>query len=466
MRKLFSLNFLYLTLIAAQVAAIVFLCLYVPRCLPVCLGWITVWLIDAIAAAVLFSRKGAPEARSAWFVVIASLPVAGAVIYFIATVKNKPCGILDVNAPAAAGNAAAAGALCGTAEVGYDRAVYYKDGAEFFNAVFSEIAKAKKRVFVEFYIIARGQTFGRFLNALEAARANGAEVKIILDGVGSAFKIGRREYKRLKKLGAEIKIFHRLTPLAFAKLNMRDHRKIVTVDGKCAFTGGINLADEYANLKRPYGFWKDDGVAVYGAAAKIFEGMFLSVWHKRREMQLPEGGTHKCLPYYDSPPYRTFCEDAYIRALSTAEKRVHILTPYFCPSEKTAAALAFTARRGVDVKVIIPHVPDKKIAFDVSKAFARELFKSGVKFYEYTPGFMHAKCLICDDGVFLGSYNFDFRSTHYNFECGVAFDGDITDDVELDFSECLALSLPLTEERIKPVTRLKHFLLRLFAPLM
>lgn len=464
---IFSLNFLYLALIAAQVAAIVFLCFYIPSFLPAVLTILIIWLLGAIAAAILFSRAGSAEVKCAWFVLIAALPVAGALIYLLATVKKKSCGVLSVKTDKTlTGLSAAANALCGTAETGYERAIYFKSGAEFFNAIIREIESAKKRVYIEFFIIGRGHVYNAFLQALERAIERGAEVKIILDGIGSAFKISKREIKNLKAMGAEVMIFHRLTPLPRARLNFRDHRKIVAVDGKVAFTGGFNLADEYANISSPYGYWKDSGLAVYGAAAKVFEGMFLSVWQNKFEMPLPEGGKYHCLPFYDSPPHRVFCEEAFVFAISSARKRVHVLTPYFCVGEKTSAALAFAARRGVEVKVILPHVPDKKYAFEISKAHARELRKCGVRFFEYTPGFMHAKVIICDDGVFLGSYNFDYRSTHYNYECGAYFTGDMCEDAERDFDECLSLSAPITEDKVAPHRRLTRFLLKLFAPLI
>lgn len=455
-----------MALIAAQVAAIIFLCLYIPYFLPVALAFVVSWLLSTVCATLIFARKGQSEATRAWYVFISLLPVAGPLIYLLATVKKKPCGVLKVNAGYSKGLAAAANAECGTCEVGYDRAVYFNGGTEFFKSAISEIESAKKSVYIEFYIICRGHIFNTLLQALEKAKANGAEIKIISDGIGTAFRLRKKEIKRLKELGAEVKIFHRLTPLPRARMNYRDHRKILTVDGRVAFTGGINIADEYANINSPFGYWKDDGVVIYGAAAKVFEGMFLSVWQKHYEMDAPTGGKYKCLPFCDSPPKCKFGEDAYVCAINSARERVHILTPYFCAGEKTASALIFAARRGVDVKIILPHIPDKKHVLEISKAYAHELAVCGVKFYEYTPGFMHAKSLICDDGVFLGSYNFDFRSMHYNFECGVAFKGEMTEAAERDFQECLALSAPLAEEKLGAPKRFYRFLLKLFAPLI
>lgn len=463
---IFSLNFLYIALIAAQIAAIIFLCLFIPSVLPAALTFALIYLLSAITAAVLFVRKGTAEIKCAWFVLIVALPVAGAIIYFTATIKCKPCGILQIRASRQTGLAGAAALTCGTTEAGYDRAEYFKSGSEFFKRLLSEITNAKKYVLLEFFIIARGHIFNALITAIERAKENGAEVKIIFDGVGSAFKLRRKDVKRLKAAGAEVKTFHRLTPLPRAKLNLRDHRKIAVIDGKSAFTGGINIADEYANIISPYGHWKDVGVAVYGAAAQIFEGMFYSVWKGRCEMEAPEGGKFRCLPFYDSPPYKTFCEDAFVYAIHRAQKRVHVFTPYFCVSGKTASALQTAAMRGVDVKIILPHIPDKKYAFELSKTYAGELIPYGVKFYEYTPGFIHAKSLICDDAVFLGSYNLDYRSAHFNFECGAAFEGNIVAEAEQDFDECITLSKPFTPKQPSFFGKLYRTFLTLLAPLM
>ena len=467
LKVIFSLNFLYIILIAAQVAAIIFLCVYIPSTLPLAIAFVAVWILDGICALILFSKRGAPEVKCVWFLLIAALPVVGAIIYLCASPCKKPCGTLKISGAGGGGLEGAANALCGTALAGYDKAVYFPDGESFFSAAVSEIEKAKKCVCIEFFIIERGNLFERVLAALKKARGRGAEVKIICDGVGSAFRLRKKEIKRLEKEGVEIKIFHKITPLPRAKLNLRDHRKIITVDGKAAFTGGVNLADEYINIDSPYGYWKDAGVAVYGEAAKIFEGMFLAAFEGNcREIPPPATGKLNCLPICDGPPFISICEDAYAWAICSAKERIHIMTPYFCPSNKLLSALAFAAKRGVDVKIILPHIPDKKYAFEISKAYARSLIPCGVKFYEYTPGFMHAKNAVFDNRCFIGSYNFDFRSTHFNHECAVMFEDEMTAEAENDFRKCLTLSAPFTEIKISPLKKFAVFILKIFSPLM
>lgn len=465
---IFSLNFLYILLIAAETAAIIFLCLYLPAFMPVAAVFVVIWVISLIAVIAVAGRDGSPEINCALALMVIALPVAGALVYAFSVHGKKEWGTLTVtNAEPQGGLESAAYDCCGVSGAGYDRAEYFTCGEEYFTRFFKEVEKAKKSVYLEFFIFCRGKIFSRLLTALKAAKDNGAEIKIIIDGIGSAFKVGRRDLKRLKAVGAEVKVFHRLTPLVHTRLNYRDHRKIAVFDGRAAFTGGINVADEYANLDSPFGYWKDTGVAVYGGAAKILEGMFLSVWNGSHTMESAEEGKYRCLPFYDSPPCRAgFCENAYATAISSAKRRIHIFTPYFCASDKLAAALEFAAMRGVDVRIIIPHIPDKKYAFELSKTSALPLIAKGVKFYEYTPGFMHAKSMVCDDALFIGSYNFDFRSMRLNYECGIVFHGEMCDRAERDFWESLRLSAPLAYEKASRTRRAYRFILKLFAPLM
>ena len=461
----FKLNFWIIILIAVQVAAIIFLCLYIPSLMRVSIVLALVWLLSAFSASLLFYRRGAAEIKCVWFVIIAALPVAGALIYLLASIKDKPHAILKINAENLSGISRAANELCGTCAASYERAVYFKSGTEFLCSALSDIREAKKRVYIEFFIIGRGHIFNTLLQAISEAKSNGAEIKVICDGVGSAFRINKKDVKKLENAGAEVKIFHKLKPFPHPKINIRDHRKIVAIDGKTAYTGGVNAADEYANIDSPFGYWKDTGVCVYGEAAKIFEGAFLAMWNGFYEMDAPSSNGKTCLPFYDSPNRRAFAEELFISEIYRANERVHILTPYFCVSDKLHAALSFAARRGVDVKVVIPHIPDKKYAFEVSKAFAASFDGSGARFYEYTPGFLHAKSIIFDNSVILGSYNFDLRSTRLNYECGIMFGEELCEEVEHDFDECLALSSPLIQ-KVNGWKKFYRAFLRFFAPLV
>ena len=466
LRNLLNLNFIYLILIAAEIAAIIFLCVWLPACVPVTASIAIVWVLNLVAGTVAYFKGASPEISRSVILMIIALPVAGAVVYLFSLLRKKERGILKVDSSTLSGEERAAKALCGTGGAGYDRAVYLKSGEEYFNLLFKEIEKAESSVYLEYFIVHRGKIFSRLLSALHAAKRNGAEVKFIIDGIGSAFKMGRREIKLLRAAGVEVKVFHRIKPLFYTGLNNRDHRKIAVIDDKVAFTGGFNIGDEYANISSPFGFWKDNGVAIYGEAAKVFSAMFLSVWSGDSSTEISEGGNYRCIPFYDSPPRLSgVAENAYMTAISSAKRRVHIFTPYFCAGEKINAALSLAAMRGVDVRIIIPHIPDKKYAFELSRTCALELSGAGIKFYEFTPGFMHAKTMICDDRAFIGTYNFDFRSLRLNYECGVVFGGEICEEAERDFMDCMNLSMPFSTTKVKPVRSVYRFFLKLFAPL-
>ncbi len=467
MRNLFNLNLIYILMIAVEITAIVFLCILLPSYVPFTAVVIVMWALSLIASVTVYCIGNSPEINCSQILLIIALPVAGALIYMCSAIRTQKRGLLKIT-----GNDAQSGEekmikeLCGTGGACYDRAVYLNSGEEYFKLLFKEIAQAKQSVYLEYFIVRKGKTFDSLISALRSAKRNGAKIKFLIDGIGSAFKLGRREKKTLISAGAEVKIFHRLKPLFYTALNNRDHRKIAVIDGKVAFTGGFNIGDEYANIDSPFGYWKDTGVAVYGTAAKIFEGMFLSVWNGRYETEIGDGDGKRCIPYCDSPPKNSgTLENIYMTAISSAKKRVHIFTPYFCAGEKINSALALASMRGVDVRIIIPHIPDKKYAFELSRYYASTLLDYGIKIYEYTPGFMHAKSMVCDDRAYIGSYNLDFRSLRLNFECGVAFDGEICRLAERDFWDSMRLSTPFLPEKVRPFRAVYRFFLRLFAPL-
>ena len=425
-------------LIAAYMAGIVLLCLWLPGVLSAGAAACATFLFTLAAAVRAASGEYPAEFRCAWLCVIAALPPIGAAVYFLTLYKPRPC--------------AKAPCPCGPAECQSCR--YFADGGEFFDSLFSAVDGADRTIYLEFYILAKGRVFDGLCAGLERALERGVEVKIITDGLGSALRLPKKQLKRLKKRGAQVKIFNRLIPPPLSRLNFRDHRKIAVIDGKIAFAGGMNIADEYANITRPHGHWKDSAFAVTGSAAAHFEGLFLAGW-RGCDVACPQlSGERGFVPVHDSPPASRGRASAIIsRAIFNAKARVWIFTPYLCPDERIFAALCDAAARGVDVKILVPAVPDKKSAYAITLDCTARLVRRGVKVYAYTPGFMHAKAVICDGGCFLGSYNLDCRSLWLNYECGARFKDGITDDVARDFEGCLALSAPI-EGRKRRLARL------------
>ncbi|MGN0814861.1 MAG: phospholipase D-like domain-containing protein [Candidatus Coproplasma sp.] len=492
---LFSRLTISLTLIAAYLSAIIFLCFYIPSLLSIGAAIVGVYALSAAVSLSAINRDAPPEYKCAWLCFIAAVPVVGAVMYIIFQYRRQPCGrtltFVGESVPP---------------PISYDQCEYFSDGAGYFERLFGLIDGAKKRVYLEYYIIADGEIYSRLHDCLKRALERGVKVRLIADGLGSALRLPVKRLKELEGLGAELIIFNRLSPLPVSRINFRDHRKIAAIDGEYALSGGINIADEYAGITSPHGYWKDTGFCVSGNAATFFEELFLSVWLGDREIFPPEiqpeyakdgnicpkgaklssgreispsekqsqhakdgnicpdqtnSDSPKMLPVYDSPPVQSgLCEDVICSAIYSAKSRVWAFTPYLCLDERLKRAFCFAAQTGADVTVIIPHVPDKKLTFRLTSAYARELVESGVKVYEYTPGFMHAKCLICDDKCLLGTYNLDFRSMSLNLECGGIFGGQVSEEVAADFCACLALSEPMPNRKNRLAA-----LLKLFAPL-
>ncbi len=452
----FSKLFLCFLIAAAYIAAVVFLCIFVPSLMRITVALATVYLLSAVVAFYVLSKDIPPEFKCAWLALIAALPPVGAVVYLLVSSRKRACKRC---------------LLCDSAlppPVAYDRFTYFRDGTAYFDLLFAELERAKKYIYLEYYIVAKGAIFEKLFQRLKDANGRGVEIKIIIDGLGSALRMPKKKLKELKRAGVGIKIFHKLNPLPLYRLNFRDHRKIAVIDGRAVFIGGINIADEYSNLRSPHGYWKDTGAAFYGDAAQAFSQLFLSAYDKTGRLTVkPSYGERTLIPVFDGPPAQSgYCENAYCRSINAAEKRVWIFTPYLCVGDKLKSALIYAAKRGADVKIIIPHIPDKKLTYLITKSFAEELARGGVQIHEFTPGFMHAKSLICDDEAYIGSYNVDYRSMRINFECGARIDGNDADEIARDFQSCLAVSKPLERKRKNLFVRAATSFLRLFAPLV
>lgn len=452
LKFVFSRFFICITVIAALTAAIIFLCVYIHSLLPAAAAVGLAYALSLIAATCLLIGKSPFEFKCGWLTVIVALPVAGAVLYFISYLSRcQKRGRTRVMPRAGCS--------------GFE---YFADGAEFLNRLISLISTAKKQVFLEFYIISKGHIWDAVCRELFKALERGAEVKIIYDGLGSALRAPKKDFKRLKKAGAKIKIFNKLTPVPVSRLNFRDHRKIAAIDGRAVFLGGVNVADEYANLSSPHGYWKDGGALFYGQVAKIYSDLFLAAFNGDNFKEYaPSEDKFTLFPVTDEPERDgSVCEDYLASAINSATRRVCIFTPYLCMGDKLGDALVFAARRGTEVKIIIPKIPDKKLTYAITKTYSRKLIPHGVRVFAYTPGFMHFKGVICDDRALLGSYNFDYRSMRLNYECGVMGGEKLADEMARDFENCLALSEELGYKRQCAVKRFFGALLCLFAPLV
>lgn len=309
---------------------------------------------------------------------------------------------------------------------------YFTCGEELYPVLLRELEKAERYIFAEFFIIAPGVFWDSVLEILKRKAAEGVDVKLIYDDWGCMSNVPANFTKKLAEYGIKAMKFNPFIPVVSVIMNHRDHRKIVVIDGKTAFTGGFNLADEYINKKERFGYWKDSAVMIKGDGVLNFTGLFAEMWNSFNDEKIDcelckaedYGDVKPCgfiQPFGDSPlDNEQVSENVYLEIIDQAVDYVYIFTPYLVIDDQMKVALSLAAKRGVDVRIVTPGIPDKKTVFRVTRSYYQTLISAGVKIYEFTPGFIHAKSFVCDDRMaVVGSINMDFRSLYLHFECGV-----------------------------------------------
>ena len=360
-------------------------------------------------------------------------------------------------------------------------AEYLPNGERYLSRLIEELEKAEKYIYMEYFILAEGSMWDEIHHVLRHKAADGVEIKIIFDDFGSIKRQHKRFVAKLRKEGIQVSVFNPIYPLFNNFLNNRNHRKIVVVDGKIAFTGGINIGDEYVNREKRFGHWMDSGVIVKGPAVDSFLCMFCTMWEfitgKRIDIKshlVPSENVDDgfAIPYSDGPlNEQNPAEGIYMQIINTAQKYVYIMTPYLVIDDMMIATLSMAARAGIEVCIITPHIPDKWYVHNVTQYNYLELLEAGVKIYEYTPGFIHSKVFLSDDCIStVGSVNMDYRSFVFHFECGVWLDNkEAALDIKQHFREVLAVSkeIKLADWKKRPIKkRIKQGILHIFGPLM
>ena len=337
---------------------------------------------------------------------------------------------------------------------------FFPSGEAKFEAMLEELKKAEKFIFLEYFIITEGFMWGSILKILADKAAQGVDVRVMYDGMCEISTLTADYPKRLAKLGIKCKPFSAIHPFLSSHYNYRDHRKILVIDGKVAFNGGVNLADEYINKEERFGHWKDTAVMVKGQAVESFTLMFLQMWNlTEQEVKWDECKVEASaesdgyvMPYCDCPlDGERVGESVYMDILYRAKHYVHIMTPYLILDNELETALKYAAQRGVDVKIILPGIPDKKIAYSLAKSHYSQLVKYGVKIYEYDPGFVHAKIFVSDsEKAVVGTINLDYRSLYHHFECATyMYRTSCVSEIEADYQETLKKCSAVTNESIK-----------------
>lgn len=368
------------------------------------------------------------------------------------------------------------------------KVTYYSSGESVFPVMLDELKKAKKFIFIEYFIIANGEFWDSILNILLEKVKEGVDVRLIYDDIGSIARIPHNYDRYLNSLGIKTIVFHRFKPLLDVKLNNRDHRKILIIDGIVGFSGGINLADEYINKLKRFGYWKDNAIKIEGEAVQGLTVLFLSQYFsitsedisnikfsdKLFKPYFPDVTIKDASGYvqpYGDIPYinESIGERVYINLIARANKYVYITTPYLIISDELRNALINAVKEGVDVRIITPHIPDKKTTFKITRSYYESLLKNGVKIYEYKPGFIHMKMFVVDDiyGT-VGTINLDYRSLYLHFENGVfMYKSSCIKDMKNDFIKTMNESIKITYKNYKEYAAIRRFvwaILRLFAP--
>ena len=343
------------------------------------------------------------------------------------------------------------------------------------------LEKAEKYIFLEYFIIKEGAMWNKILDILSEKAKNGVEVRVLYDGTNAVFNLPYNYPKKLKKLNINCKMYSPLRPFVSTHYNNRDHRKILVIDGKIAFTGGINLADEYINFTSPYGHWKDTAVKIQGQAVNSFTLMFLQMWNynekdRQYEKYLINNTVNASggyvIPYGDNPmDEENLGEAVYLDIINKATDYVYIMTPYLILDDEMKNALSSASKRGVDVRIILPEKPDHIYAYVLAEDHYPDLINAGVKIYTYTPGFIHAKVFLSDGKIAtVGSINLDYRSLYLHFECGLLiYNTKCIQNIFYDFEKTFKESHLIDKNDIKKrgiISRISSFILKAAAPLM
>ncbi|MGN1136018.1 MAG: cardiolipin synthase [Oscillospiraceae bacterium] len=457
----------------------------------------------------LVGKDDNPEYRIGWIILIAAVPLFGGLLYIFAGDKkpskkmhklisdtqrhylpeliqeSETVRDMETDNPRAASTFNYVQKMGGYPVYRNTDVKYYPLGDDMFPDMLEEIDKAEHYIFMEYFIITEGYMWDTILEKLVEKAKSGVEVRIIYDDMGCVALLPPGYWKQLEALDPNIKCmaFNKVVPFVSLVMNNRDHRKIFVIDGHTAFSGGINISDEYINYSHPYGHWKDTGVRLKGEAVYSFTEMFLEMWNTFR----PENDVlNKYMPsiygeavqsdgfvqpFSDTPlDNEPLSENVYMDIINQAQKYVYIFTPYLIIDDNMKSVLCLAAKRGVDVRIVTPGVPDKKIIYRLTRANYVPLLNAGVRIFEYEPGFIHAKSYISDDNIgIVGTINMDYRSLYLHFECGtLMYKTEALKDLKEDHIKTMEQSREITLDNYKEYFHGTMFdaILRTIAPLL
>ncbi|MBR2340698.1 MAG: cardiolipin synthase [Clostridia bacterium] len=486
--------------ILAIIGIVVACCYYIPY------FYIAAFLTEVFCVVKIIASDDNPDYKVPWLVFVLILPIAGFMLYFLfysRKLKGKfVCRldelkkyryervqkeILDELERENAHAAAQAKMLCsisGASVFKDTKQTYYPLGEDMWQAMLSDLQKAEKFIFMEYFIIEEGSFWSSILDILKQKAAEGVTVRILYDDIGCMSTLPGDYHKELAKLGIEAAPFSRLRGNADSEFNNRNHRKICVIDGKVGYTGGVNIADEYINERKRFGHWKDTAIRLEGEAVWELTRIFLcdygiNVKHlpqNSHELYPTQDGITAngyVIPFGDGPNplyERRVGKSVIQNMLGSATKYMYMTTPYLIVDNEMCQSIENAALRGVDVRIIVPHIPDKKLVFGMTRSFYHRLMRSGVRIYEYEPGFIHAKSYIADgEYAMIGTINLDYRSLVHHFENGVWMCRcDSIKDLKADIDETMEKSVEITPDMLKTglITRFIRSVVKIFAPML
>lgn len=497
--RLFIISMLILIQILLLVLPMMFLSfMYIPL-------YLAFLLISFLLAISIVNRNNNPSFKIAWLIPVLCFPIAGALFYIIfgrthlnkkntaklkkavessAGIINADNEILNMMSKKNALIKREASYIINNSRsnvYAFTETEFLNPGAIFFEYLVKALESAEKFIFLEYFIIGEGEMWRKILSILIDKASKGVEIRLLYDDIGTINLLPADFPEQMRSVGIQTAVFNPYKPSLDKFLNYRDHRKFAIIDGKIAFTGGINIADEYINKKRRFGYWEDSSVKLTGDAVKKVTTLFLEMWYfttdekpdyNKYAVDFQTKNDGLVIPFSDEPLFQEMIhENAYINVIENATKSVFICTPYLILDNVMENCLIRAAKSGIDVKIITPHCPDKKLVFETTRSNYESLVKNGVEIYEFTPGFMHTKMIIGDDTTaIVGTCNFDFRSFYLHFENGVwMHKSKAVKQARESFLKALSVSEPVTKEFFEGLplrTQLLRSCLKIFSPLM
>ena len=484
----------------AVIGIVIALCYYVPY------FYLAAWATEIFCVIRIIASDDNPDYKVPWLLFVLIVPIAGFMLYFMfynRTLKKKYVKRLQELKDSAYHKddtalfeqlreenpmaCSQAKMLCGIAESHLftgTKQKYFALGEEMYPKMLADLQEAEKFISMEFFIIEGGRFWNSILDILKVKSTQGVDVRVVYDDIGCMMTLPGDYHKTLKSYGIKATPFSRLRGNADSEFNNRSHRKILVIDGKVGYTGGVNIADEYINEIERFGHWKDTGIRLEGEAVWELTKLFLIDFGINVKNVLPNPSD--CFPMSESneergymipfgdgpnPVYNHRVGKSVIQnMLSGATRYAYMTTPYLIIDNDLCTSIENAALRGVDVRIIVPHIPDKKLVFWMTQSFYKRLMDAGVKLYEYEPGFIHAKSYLADDEIaMIGTINLDYRSLVHHFENGVwMYRCDSIADLKLDMEDTLEKSIPITAEMLKTnlIQRFIRAVVRIFAPML